>query len=222
MMSRPISTRRLAWQMIGCWLIWLLAQFMLNVPIEHHLTGWPEELALDAVKLIIWIGAACWLLHQARPEELAVAPREQWRPNWHFTAGYVVWLVIVVYLLAEFWLMHHGLRVKPSFTPEYWGRYFLVVGITEEFLFRGYFLNVLLRKFNLTQANTIQALVFASMHIPRYLTTVPAMGPMTWIGNLITVTVLGALFGWLYAKSHSLWPGIITHMTWDILVTLFA
>lgn len=221
-MSRSISTRRFTFQIIGFWLIWLIVQVGLNSPIEHRLNGWPEELTLDAIKLIVWVGAAAWLLHRAHPEELAIGRREQWRPNWHFTAGYVIWAVIVVYLLVEFWVVHHGLRISPSFTPEYWGRYFLVVGVAEEFLFRGYFFNVLLKKFSLTQANVIQALAFASLHIPRYLTTVPAMSPMTWVGNLITVTALGALFGWLYAKSRSLWPGIIVHMTWDILVTLFA
>ncbi|HJE86562.1 CPBP family intramembrane metalloprotease [Levilactobacillus brevis] len=221
-MSRTISTRRFTLQVLIFWVIWLLVQLTLNSPIEHHLTGWSEELALDAVKLIIWVGGALWFLHRAHPEELAISPREQWRPNWHFTAGYVIWAVIVVYLLAEFALIHHGLRISPSFTPEYWGRYFLVVGVAEEFLFRGYFFNVLLKKFSLTRANTIQALAFACLHIPRYLTTVPAMSPATWIGNLVTVAALGALFGWLYAKSRSLWPGIIVHMTWDILVTLFG
>lgn len=221
-MSRTISTRRFTFQVIVFWVIWLIVQLVLNSPIEHHLTGWPEELALDATKLIVWVGAAVWLLHRAHPEELAISSHEQWQPNWRFTAGYVIWGAIVVYLLVEFWIVHHGLRLSPTFIPQYWGRYFLVVGVAEEFLFRGYFLNALLKKFSLTQANLIQALAFASLHIPRYLTTVPAMSPMTWVGNLITVTALGALFGWLYAKSRSLWPGIVVHMTWDILVTLFA
>lgn len=221
-MSRTISTRRLTLQFLTFWVIWLVVQVTLNSPIERHLTGWPEELALDAIKLIIWVGGALWLLHRVHPEALAVSPREQWRLNWRFTTGYIVWAVIVIYLLVEFWIVHHGLRISPTFIPEYWGRYFLVVGVAEEFVFRGYFFNVLLKKFSLTQANTIQALAFASLHIPRYLTTIPAMSPAAWVGNLITVAALGALFGWLYAKSRSLWPGIIIHMTWDILVTLFA
>lgn len=221
-MSRTISTRRFTLQLIIFWIIWLLVQLGINTPIEHHLTGWPEEFALDATKLAVWVGGAIWLLHRAPTEALAIDRREQWRPNWHFTAGYAIWAGIVVYLLAEFWVVHHGLRVNPTFIPEYWGRYFLVVGVAEEFLFRGYFFNVLLKKFSLAKANTIQALAFACLHIPRYLTTVPAMRPMTWVGNLITVAALGALFGWLYAKSRSLWPGIAVHMTWDILVTLFA
>ena len=65
---------------------------------------------------------------------------------WRFTAGYLVFGAVVVYLLFQFWLAHHGLRIAHGFIPEYWGRYFLVVGITEEFVFRGYFLNVLLRE----------------------------------------------------------------------------
>nr|WP_175279559.1 CPBP family glutamic-type intramembrane protease [Secundilactobacillus collinoides] len=41
---------------------------------------------------------------------------------------------------------------------------------------------------------------------------------MTIITNLITVGLLGYLFGWLFIKSRSLWPGIIVHSVWDLLV----
>lgn len=221
-MSNTISRFRLFWQFIAFWLVWLVVQVFLNTPIEHHLGGWSQELVLDAIKLLVWCGGAWWFLHSAPTEALTVSPAQQWRPNWSFTPGYLLWGIIVVYLLAQFWLVHHGLRVAHSFIPQYWGRYFLVVGITEEFVFRGYFMNALLKKTSFGWANTLQALAFMSMHIPRYLTTVPAMSLGLWLNNLVSVAILGAIFGWLYAKSRSLWPGIIVHMTWDILVTLFS
>ncbi|WP_143461974.1 CPBP family intramembrane glutamic endopeptidase [Levilactobacillus enshiensis] len=221
-MSNSISTRRLTWQFIGFWFVWLLVQATLNIPISHHFHGWSQEILLDAIKLTIWVGAGWWFIHQAPHGTLSLTNREQWRPNWHFTAGYLVWLVIILYLGLQFWLLHHGLRVNRTFIPQYWGRYFLVVGIAEEFVTRGYFLNALLKKTSFTTANVIQALGFASMHIPRYLTTVPTMSVGAWLSNLASVFVLGLLFGWLYKTSRSLWPGIIVHMTWDILVTLFG
>ncbi|AYM03309.1 CPBP family intramembrane glutamic endopeptidase [Levilactobacillus yiduensis] len=221
-MSEPVSNRRLAGQFIAFWFVWLFVQIGANTPIEQHLTGWPQELALDAIKLIIWLGAAWLFIKQARPGNLSLSNAAQWRPAWRFGAGYLVWGIIVVYLLAQFWLAHHGLTVAANFKPQFWGRYFLVVGVTEEFLFRGYFLNALLQKFPLAKANVLQALAFASLHIPRYLTTVPTMSAGMWISNLLSVFILGLLFGWLYARSRSLWPGIAIHMTWDILVTLFG
>lgn len=221
-MSEPVSNRRLGGQFMVFWLIWLIVQIGLNTPIEQHLSGWPQELLLDAIKLLVWLGAAWWLLKHAQPGNLSLSNAEQWRPAWRFAAGYLVWGIIVVYLLAQFWVAHHGLTVAANFKPQFWGRYFLVVGVTEECLFRGYFFNALLQKFSFGKANVIQALAFASMHIPRYLTTVPAMSVGVWISNLLSVFILGLLFGWLYARSRSLWPGIVTHMTWDILVTLFG
>lgn len=221
-MKNRLSLARLGLQFAGFWLLWLMTQALLNAPIERHLTGWSQELALDAIKLIIWLGAAWWFIHRAGDHTLAIGNRLQWRPTWQFAAGYLVWGLVIIYLIGQFWLAHHGLQISPKFIPEYWGRYFLVVGITEEFLFRGYFLNALRKRFSFGPANVIQALAFASMHIPRYLTIVPTMSPVAWVTNLVTVAVLGLLFGWLYERSHSLWPGIIIHMTWDILVTLFA
>ncbi|MFC6274985.1 CPBP family intramembrane glutamic endopeptidase [Levilactobacillus tangyuanensis] len=221
-MKNRLSLARLGIQFAGFWLLWLIVQSLLNTPIERRLTGWPQEFALDAIKLIVWLGAAWWFIHRAGDQPLATGSREQWRPNWRFAAGYFVWGLVVVYLVGQAWLAHHGLRISPTFIPQYWGRYFLVVGVAEEFLFRGYFYNALRNRFSFGLANTIQALAFASMHIPRYLTTVPAMSPLAWITNLITVAMLGLLFGWLYERSHSLWPGIVVHMTWDILVTLLG
>lgn len=221
-MAKMISKRRLTLQFLAFWITWLVVQIFLNTPIEHHLAGWWQELALDAIKLLVWLGGGWVFLHHAQPGTLTVSRKAQWRPAWHFTLGYWVWGVLVIYLVAQFLVIHHGLHLSRGFLPQYWGRYFLVVGITEEFVFRGYFLNALLQRTTLTKANTIQAIAFAAMHIPRYLTTIPPMSPLVWLSNLVSVALLGALFGWLYAKSHSLWPGIIVHMTWDILVTLFT
>ncbi|WP_434314887.1 CPBP family intramembrane glutamic endopeptidase [Levilactobacillus brevis] len=220
--THTVPAKRLVVQFISFWLLWFIVQIGLNQPIQRHFAGWSQEILLDLIKLIVWLGAAWWFLHQTPAQQLTVPNSQQWRVAWRFTAGYLVFGAVVVYLLFQFWLAHHGLRIAHGFIPEYWGRYFLVVGITEEFVFRGYFLNVLLKKTSLTTANVLQAIAFASLHIPRYLTTVPAMSLTSWIGNLISVFALGLLFGWLYACSHSLWPGIVTHMTWDILVTLFA
>lgn len=221
-MPKTISWQRLVGQFSSFWLVWLIVQYLINVPLEHHLSAWPQELAVDAVKLLVWLGGGWWFIHHASPQDLTVTNRQQWRPNWTFTTGYWVLGALIVYLLAQFWFTHHGLHVSRTFVPQYWGRYFLVVGITEEFVFRGYFLNVLLTRLPQNQANLIQTLAFTAMHIPRYLTTVPAMSPLVWLTNLVSVAILGSLFGWLYAKSHSLWPGIVTHMTWDILVTAFG
>lgn len=221
-MTSKLSFHRLLLQLCLFWLTWLIVQVVINVPIERHLSGWPQEIALDVVKLVVWCGGAWWLSHRADQSAFTVSPTAQWRPAWSFTPGYWIWGIIVVYLLGQFYLAHHGLRVAYTFMPQYWGRYFLVVGISEEFMFRGYFLNALMNHLNFTRANTVQAIAFAAMHIPRYLTTVPVMSLGSWLNNLISVAVLGALFGWLYAKSRSLWPGIAVHMTWDILVTLFA
>ncbi|WP_282801041.1 CPBP family intramembrane glutamic endopeptidase [Secundilactobacillus kimchicus] len=93
------------------------------------------------------------------------------------------------------------------------------MGLCEETVFRGYFLNRLLRLMKSQQgALVLQALLFAAIHLPRYLTTYPSIAVNTMIINLVMVALLGYLFGWLFVHSHSLWPGIIVHSVWDLLV----
>lgn len=52
-MSEIVSRRRLTWQFAGFWLTWLVVQVVINSPIEHHLSGWSQELTLDAIKLVV-------------------------------------------------------------------------------------------------------------------------------------------------------------------------
>lgn len=82
------------------------------------------------------------------------------------------------------------------------GLAFITVGIigpiVEEIIFRGAILNELNRKYNITIAIIVQALLFGLIHM-----------------NLIQSTyafVIGLLLGLLVAATKSIWPGIVGHI----------
>lgn len=79
-MAKMISKRRLTLQFLAFWITWLVVQIFLNTPIEHHLAGWWQELALDAIKLLVWLGGGWVFLpraarHPNRVSESPMAPR---------------------------------------------------------------------------------------------------------------------------------------------------
>ncbi|KRL76504.1 CPBP family intramembrane glutamic endopeptidase [Secundilactobacillus paracollinoides] len=197
-------------------LLWFVIQVFYNTPISNLNSGWTEEALLDSVKFLIWFVFGAWLIHHTR-KQLAIE-----RPylfNWRFKPFYYWLAAIIVYFLVVTVMQHHQIAISPKFKPEYFFQDFLIVGICEETMFRGYFLNLLLKLYDNEQtALIIQAVMFAGIHLPRYFTTYPTLSALTIITNLITVGLLGYLFGWLFVKSHSLWPGIVTHSVWDLLV----
>jgi membrane protease YdiL (CAAX protease family) len=87
--------------------------------------------------------------------------------------------------------------------------------ISEEILFRGFFLNRLNESFSFWIANVISALLFAAVHMPYWLSKNGLSAHV--IKDLLNVFLLGCLFGWVMKKSNSLWPAIGAHIANNFL-----
>ena len=87
--------------------------------------------------------------------------------------------------------------------------------VSEEILFRGFFLNRLNESFRFWIANVISALLFAAIHMPYWLSRNGLSAHV--IKDLLNVFLLGCLFGWMMKKSNSLWPAIGAHIANNFL-----
>jgi len=101
-----------------------------------------------------------------------------------------------------------------------WLNTILLVGIIEEIVFRGFLLRKLMDSFRFWLANTITALLFASIHFPIWIYKGQFEFPYI-LNSIITAFVLGIIFGFIYKKSNSLWSVIIIHSLYNLLVSLF-
>jgi len=199
--------------------LWFVIQVFINVPIMNLTSGWTEELLTDAVKMLIWLGVGFFMIFHTKKDQFEV--ERPFQLNLKFKPLYVTLAAILVYMLASAFIQRHSISVVASFKPTMLLQDFLIVGLCEETMFRGYLLNRL-RKIVPTEQSAliIQAVLFALIHLPKYLTTYPALSLITIMGQLVTVAILGYLFGWLFLKSRSLWPSIIVHSVWDLLIVL--
>jgi uncharacterized protein len=84
----------------------------------------------------------------------------------------------------------------------------IVAPLLEEMLFRGVILRSFLHQYSRKEAILWSALIFGLAHMNAY--------------QLVTAFVLGAVLGWLYERTRSLWPSILLHATFNTLVTLSA
>ena len=90
--------------------------------------------------------------------------------------------------------------------------------ISEEILFRGFFLNRLGESLSFWKANLIAALLFMLAHWPYWLSKNGFSLPV--IKDSVNVFLLGCLFGWLMKKTNSLWPAIGAHIANNFLSAL--
>ncbi|GAX02800.1 immunity protein PlnI, membrane-bound protease CAAX family [Secundilactobacillus pentosiphilus] len=198
---------------------WFVIQVFVNVPIINLASGWTEELLTDVVKVLIWLGVGLYMIFHTKRDQFVI--ERPFQLNLKFKPLYITLIAIIIYMLATAFIQRHSIGVVATFKPTMLLQDFLVVGICEETVFRGYLLNRLRKMIDSQQtALIIQAILFALIHLPRYLTTYPALPILTILSQLVTVAILGYLFGWLFLKSRSLWPGIIVHSVWDLLIVV--
>ncbi len=86
---------------------------------------------------------------------------------------------------------------------------FFWIGPAEEIFWRGMVQRVLSDRFGANIGWIAGALLYGAVHL--------------WAGNFIlfmAALICGLFWGWIYKKFGSLWPGIISHAVWDVIIFL--
>jgi len=105
--------------------------------------------------------------------------------------------------------------------------YILIPGIFEEIAFRGIILPMMLKKYSKTKAVVFNSLLFGAFHFCNLISyaLVGLFSQEVLISILFQVlyaTVLSLGFGYMYVKTGSLLPSILSHYLLDALIPLFA
>lgn len=153
-----------------------------------------------------------------RPREAGLAPRYL-----GLGAALVASGIVFAALLA---LAGNRLQMPlftlPAFAlPLYFVQMF-INGLPEELLFRG----VVLQRMMALGASPVTAIVlssvaFSAMHIPIKLLQFPdAPAWQVVLGSLTSYT--GLVWGYLFYRTRSIWPGVLWHTSYTVLGVLFA
>jgi membrane protease YdiL (CAAX protease family) len=87
----------------------------------------------------------------------------------------------------------------------------LLVGISEEGLFRGY-IQTHIQKFYAFRAVLIQAILFGFWH---FVWNLSPFDPFSMAQYIATTFLIGLLFGYFYSKAKNLVPLVLTHGLWN-------
>ncbi|SES18897.1 hypothetical protein SAMN04487944_12287 [Gracilibacillus ureilyticus] len=133
-------------------------------------------------------------------------------------AGWTSAVLISFYVILNLIILNNPVNFKLGISD--WLNTILLVGITEEIVFRGFLLKKLMHSCRFWLANTITALLFASIHFPIWFYKGLFEFPYI-ISPIMNAFVLGLIFGFIYKKSNSLWSVIIIHSLYNLLVSVF-
>jgi membrane protease YdiL (CAAX protease family) len=162
---------------------------------------------------------AAWSLFQAGRDR---------RSLFAFDTSHIAWGLMSAFLLyAVFWAGNYLSRAIFDFAAgqiesiymrrEQLGHreiallLFFVIAPAEEIFWRGMVQRILSGKFGSISGWLAAALIYAAVHL--------------WAGNFVlfmAALICGLFWGWIYMRFGSLWPGIISHAVWDILVFLIV
>lgn len=124
--------------------------------------------------------------------------------------GSVIGLVIIAANLIGARMFHGRWHVNWDLQLNVWLCPILLVGLSEEVLFRGYFLQRFVERMTFLQANFAQASLFLLIHFPGWLILGQLKSPAS-VGMVFYVFGLGLFLGVIQKKTNSLWSCMIIH-----------
>lgn len=121
--------------------------------------------------------------------------------------GMIIGLLCVIWAIVTIGYQH----VNFDIGIKYWATA-LIVGFAEEIPFRGFLLQKLEEKLSFLKANCLSAFLFMAIHFPSYI----FHNNKNMFIDGISVFIWGLVFGFIFNRTKSLLPGIISHSTYDL------
>jgi len=208
--------------------LWVVAGLVSLYPVATHLeTGFPFF-------TVIWLVVPLMAVLRWRNAAL-VGFRTVPRRLFWVTTAINLGLLLLVIALFEPWSHAYGTLVREATkgdttfawlahynSPTGWLLMFLFSGLVtmfaEELFFRGWLLQLLLRRWNHWSAILLQALLFALLQALPALFLRPVQA-LVWVGAYSFLGV-GMINGWAASRTKSIWPGLIAATLMNLIVVM--
>jgi membrane protease YdiL (CAAX protease family) len=144
--------------------------------------------------------------------------------KWHLKSLIIIFCAVSFYLMAGMVVNHGGFWVNRDVRLSQLFFKYLMVGVVEEIVYRGFGMNAFSAFMSERKANILAAIYFVMLHFPAYfihwyLDGTFALSAM--LTQAVYVFVLGLIFGYLFRKSKSIFPPVLIHFWSDFGSVLF-
>lgn len=198
---------------------WTLYTFFISPVRKDNLSELTGSILSAIIKVSTWTIPCIFLLKKYSKD--VVVPVEDMFINKFKIRPYIIGLSLLALCLIGISYIENGsIAISKTFDPISLIGVVLFVGITEEMVFRGWILNVLLTRMKLIYALIIDAILFLSIHFPIWIYK-GIFYENLMSGSFISVIILSIMFSMLFIKSKNILVPIVFHMVWNLLVTIF-
>lgn len=188
---------------------WVLRVTCLDLSGMNEYLAW----AIGFLVHVIWWPLFAFLMIKRYNNELNVSLKEMITTKPRLKILLPLLLFALVYNVVGFFINSSGFGTKMKLYDLIITA--LTVGIFEESLFRGWFLNSISVFVSERKANLISSALFVFIHYPGWIFA--GYDLTTIIITSISVYVLSLIFGWVFRKNRSIWTGAILHSAWDLI-----
>jgi len=216
--KKYLSYGKLIMYIVIFFIVWSIQRLFGRPALLNHFDGLAFELVDSAIKILIWIGFALWMLRRF-DSNFWLGLKEMFnnKPPVLVTSIYFVLVGIIALLVSV--SVSGNLRISETFSPVMLIAPVLVAGITEELVFRGFILNSLLKKTRKSLAIAIDASLFALIHFPIWIHL--GLNLPTILINSAFAIFFSVVLSFSFIKTKSLLVPISLHMFYNLIVTLF-
>jgi membrane protease YdiL (CAAX protease family) len=98
--------------------------------------------------------------------------------------------------------------------------YSSITAAGEELGWRGYMLTRLVTVLG-PWGLPVSGVIWGLWHVPLILSGIYATGPNRWASALlflVSITAAGVVIGWLRLRSGSVWPAVLAHASWNVII----
>jgi len=211
--NRPPLGSVLPAYMIALMVAWTLFDILVMPYIHSGPAGFAIAFILE---LLIWTLPA-WRLMHVYDDELYIPLKQAFTftkdaAQWTMLLTAVVVMVNLLIRALQVEIMEINLALEGMTLLES----VLLIGFTEEFVFRGWILNAYARRVGPWRASFIAEAILIVMHIPAWIADGIFETPAIF-SEILTVFCLGVLYGISFKKSHCLWTSMIVHMLFNFM-----
>lgn len=201
--------------------VWVACTFFL-FPAADSLAGnkWIFALIHGAVKTAVWALPFVLLIKKYERDMLFTLKGMfvKWERRLLFLP---VFLVIIAYYLIGAYISFGEISVHADFDPANIIGTVLVAGIVEELVFRGFFLNALMKMMSREKAAVVTALMFLAIHFPLWIMQGVFLNPLSALQACAGIALLSLLFSLMFVYSKNIVVPALAHMLWNFLAVFF-
>lgn len=216
-MKKKLSLSVIFLSFIALLVLWTLRYVFLK-PLYSQIDNlWIQEIVQGLFKIVIW-GVLAFGCLKAYGRSVKIPEKKMWTNHFSWGVFLPIGGVFLLVYVVRMFRAHGGFAFPENFEYSQIIGTVILAGILEEYFFRGWILNGLMRFMNEELATGLTSLLFVLIHFPIWIAagyTIPV-----FISNCFSVFILGYVFGYAFRESKCLWVCICLHMLWNFLVII--